>query len=112
MSATVSAQSVLARDAKFVADAIKIRYYPLAVASGDGARIIDADGRSYLDFAAGWALAGLGYSNQRVRDAVKRQIDQTTFGGLLSGANLPARSSAARGFSRCCWMARVRGRAP
>lgn len=90
MSATVSAQSVLARDARFVADAIKIRYFPLAVASGDGARIVDVDGRSFLDFGAGWALAGLGYSNQRVRDAIKRQIDQTTFGGLLSGANLPA----------------------
>src|SRR5690349_18331758 len=90
MSALVTAQTILQRDARYVADAIKIRYFPLAVERGEGARLIDADGRAYLDFGAGWALAGLGYSNQRVRDAVKAQIDRTTFGGLLSGANIPA----------------------
>jgi 4-aminobutyrate aminotransferase len=90
MSATISAQSVLERDAKYVADAIKIRYFPFALDHGEGGRLFDVDGRSYLDFGAGWALAGLGYSNQRVRDAIKRQVDRSTFGGLISGANVPA----------------------
>src|SRR4051794_3916536 len=90
MSALVTSQTVLDRDAKFVADAIKIRYFPMALERGEGARLYDADGRDYLDFGAAWALAGLGYSNERVRDAVKRQIDRTTFAGLLSGANTPA----------------------
>lgn len=90
MSATITSQAILERDARYVADAIKIRYFPLALERGDGPRLIDADGRAYLDFGAGWALAGLGYSNERVRNAVKAQIDRTTFGGLLSGANIPA----------------------
>src|SRR5215217_2854912 len=90
MTATLSAPSVIERDARYVADAIKIRYFPFALDHGEGSRLYDVDGRTYLDFGAGWALAGLGYSNQRVRDAIKRQIDRTTFGGLLSGANVPA----------------------
>src|SRR4051812_41991054 len=93
MSATIStetAQSVLARDARFVADAIKIRYFPFALDHGEGGYLFDVDGRRYLDFGASWALAGLGYSNERVRDAIKRQVDRSTFGGLLSSANVPA----------------------
>ena len=86
----MTAQSVLERDARFVAEAIKIRYFPFALEHGEGARLFDVDGRRYLDFGSGWALAGLGYSNERVRNAIKRQIDRTTFGGLLSGANMPA----------------------
>lgn len=96
MSATITAQSVLERDAKYVADAIKIRYFPFALERGEGARLYDVDGRSYLDFGSAWALAGLGYSNERVRDAIKRQLDLTTFGGLLSGANIPATDLAER----------------
>lgn len=97
MSATtVTAQTVMERDARYVAEANKIRYFPMAVERGEGARLIDPDGKSYLDFGSAWALAGLGYSNQRVRDAVKRQIDRTTFGGLTSGANAPAAELAER----------------
>ena len=59
----MTAQSVLERDARFVADAIKIRYFPFAIEHGEGVRLFDVDGRRYLDFGSGWALAGLGYSN-------------------------------------------------
>ncbi len=110
MSTVVTSQQILERDARFVADAIKIRYFPLAVERGEGPRLIDADGRAYLDFGSGWALAGLGYSNERVREAVKRQIDRTTFGGLLSSANIPATELAEKlamlvpgGFEKKVW---------
>ena len=97
MSATTTAsQAILDRDGRFVADAIKIRYFPLAVASGDGAHVIDADGRRYLDFAAGWAVASLGYGNEAVRAAVARQMERSTFAGLLSGVNEPAVELAER----------------
>lgn len=78
------------RDARLISDALKIRYTPMVVAAGEGAWLIDAAGRRYLDFSAGWALAGLGYSDERVRDAVARQMEQTTFGSLISAINLPA----------------------
>src|SRR3712207_8008536 len=49
--------------------------------------LFDVDGRSYLDFGAAWSLAGLGYSNERVRSAVAAEFGRTTFGGLVSGIN-------------------------
>jgi 4-aminobutyrate aminotransferase len=51
---------------------------------GDGGRLFDLDGRSYLDFGASWALVGLGYSNERVQPAVVAELERTTFGGLVS----------------------------
>ena len=67
MNAIVTLQTIAARDATVIADAIKIRYTPFVVSGGEGGRLFDVDGRSYLDFGAAWALAGLGYSNERVR---------------------------------------------
>jgi len=90
MSATVTGTDVLARDQRYVADAIKIRYYPFVLDRGEGPYLFDVDGRRYLDFGAGWALAGLGYSDESVRNAIARQLERTMFGGLISGINLPA----------------------
>jgi 4-aminobutyrate aminotransferase len=98
MTATTTTQSQItaARDAALIADALKIRYTPFVLAQGEGARLFDEDGRSYLDFGAGWALAGLGYSDRRVRDAVSRQLDHATFAGLVSSINRPAVDLAER----------------
>ncbi|MCC7021894.1 MAG: hypothetical protein IT338_03650, partial [Thermomicrobiales bacterium] len=63
MTATPTTQTMVERDARYVADALKIRYTPMVVAAGDGPYLIDEAGRRYLDFGAGWALAGLGYSD-------------------------------------------------
>lgn len=84
------AANVIERDRRFVADALKIRYFPFVLDRGDGAHLFDVDGKKYLDFGAGWALAGLGYSNERVREAIHEQLQKTMFGGLLSGINQPA----------------------
>lgn len=56
-------QEMQAHDDALIADAIKLRFFPLTIESGEGARMQDTDGREYLDFAAGWALANLGYSH-------------------------------------------------
>ncbi len=44
------------RDRIAVAKASKVRYNPMVIERGEGPRLIDADGRSYLDFGASWAL--------------------------------------------------------
>ncbi|MEA2529054.1 MAG: 4-aminobutyrate aminotransferase [Thermomicrobiales bacterium] len=84
------AADVIERDRRFVADALKIRYFPFVLDRGEGPYLFDVEGRRYLDFGAGWALAGLGYSNEYVRNAITRQLDRTMYGGLLSGINQPA----------------------
>jgi 4-aminobutyrate aminotransferase len=90
MTATVTAAEVVERDRRFVADALKIRYYPFVVDRGEGAYLFDVEGRRYLDFGAGWSLAHLGYSNELVRNAVVQQLERTMYGGSVSGINLPA----------------------
>jgi 4-aminobutyrate aminotransferase len=96
MSATMTTTDVARRDERVIADALKIRYTPFVFDHGQGARLLDVDGRSYLDFGASWALAGLGYSNERVRSAVASQMERATFGGLVSAINRPAVDLAER----------------
>ena len=96
MNGTATANSSVSRDAALISDALKIRYTPFVLARGEGAHLFDEDGKRYLDFGAAWALAGLGYSDARVRDAVTRQLEQTTFAGLVSSINWPAVELAER----------------
>lgn len=81
---------LVARDALVIADALRMRYTPMEIASGDGAWLTDSQGKRYLDFGAGWALAGLGYSDRRVQHAVAEQMAKSTFAGLISSINEPA----------------------
>lgn len=84
------------RDRQFIADAIKIRYTPFVAERGEGAYLFDEEGRRFIDFGAGWAAAGLGYSNERVKAAVSAQLDRATMAGLLSSINTPAIDLAER----------------
>jgi 4-aminobutyrate aminotransferase len=87
---TATATDLVRRDERAIANALKIRYTPFAAEGGEGGRLFDVDGQSYLDFGAAWALAGLGYSNERVRAAVTAELENMTFGGLISAINRPA----------------------
>src|SRR5881227_4380931 len=51
-------------------------YYdePIEIVSGQGSRVTDAEGRSYLDFFAGIVTNTLGYDLAEVREAVERQL--------------------------------------
>ena len=49
------------------------RRYPICVVRGQGSRVWDADGRSYLDLFPGWGVAGLGHCHPKVADAIARQ---------------------------------------
>ncbi|WP_433374937.1 aspartate aminotransferase family protein [Streptosporangium sp. CA-115845] len=51
-------------------------YYdePIEIVSGKGNRVVDASGRSYLDFFAGILTNMIGYNVPEVREAVERQL--------------------------------------
>ncbi len=55
----------------------------LTIVSGKGARLRDADGNEYLDFAAGVAVNGLGYGDRAVVAAIRKQA-----GLLIHSSNL------------------------
>ena len=46
--------------------------------SGDNARLVDVDGKTYIDFASGIAVCSVGHANKRVNDAITKQIAKLT----------------------------------
>ncbi|HET7295374.1 MAG TPA: aminotransferase class III-fold pyridoxal phosphate-dependent enzyme, partial [Vicinamibacteria bacterium] len=55
----------------------------LTLVRGKGARLFDSSGRSYLDFAAGIGVNGLGYGDAKVLAAIRRQA-----AALIHASNL------------------------
>jgi acetylornithine aminotransferase len=58
-------------------DAVMMRNYglpPVALVSGRGTRVTDADGRDYLDLIAGIAVSSLGHAHPAIVTAVSEQV--------------------------------------
>lgn len=77
----------------------------LTLVRGKGARLYDAEGRAYLDFAAGIGVNGLGYGDAKVLAAIRRQS-----AALIHASNLfhnePASALAER-LARLAFPSRV-----
>jgi acetylornithine/N-succinyldiaminopimelate aminotransferase len=58
--------------------------FPLEIVRGEGLRLFDADGRSYLDFTSGIGVNALGYDDAGIADAVRRALGC----GVLHTSNL------------------------
>jgi acetylornithine aminotransferase len=65
--------------------------YPVAFVRGQGARLWDADGKSYLDFFTGLAVNNLGHAHPRVVAAIREQSEK-----LLHASNVYYNEPAAR----------------
>ncbi|MCP5364327.1 MAG: aspartate aminotransferase family protein [Hyphomicrobiales bacterium] len=61
---------------------------PMAVA-GDGAYLIDAAGKRYLDASGGAAVSCLGHSDREVIEAIKAQLDRVPFAHTGFFTNAP-----------------------
>lgn len=57
--------------------------FPIVIDHGEDVYLFDTDGKRYLDFAAGIAVCGLGYSCEPLKEAMKHQMD-----ALLHTSNL------------------------
>ena len=62
--------------------------YPVAV-RGDGAYLIDSEGKRYLDASGGAAVSCLGHSDRSVIDAIKAQLDRLPFAHTSFFSNEP-----------------------
>ncbi len=56
---------------------------PPVLVRGEGTRVFDNDGKSYLDFTAGWAVLNLGHSHPAVTEAIRDQA-----GKIMQMSNL------------------------
>src|SRR5437762_896653 len=60
----------------------------LTIEKGEGSRLTDVDGNTYLDFNVGVSVASLGYSHPKYIAALKAQIDKVTVGSFTSKVRL------------------------
>lgn len=81
---------LLQRDAQTLATAMKLRFYPLSIAHASGTRIVDLEGRTRLDFSAGWAVMNVGYRHPHVVARLTEQLKRTNFASLISSLHRPA----------------------
>ncbi|MGH7318745.1 MAG: glutamate-1-semialdehyde 2,1-aminomutase [Candidatus Rokuibacteriota bacterium] len=65
---------------------------PFFVARGEGPRLVDVDGRSYLDYVMSWGPLILGHAPKRVADAVRDALER----GTSYGAPTPGEVELAR----------------
>ncbi|MBA2254622.1 MAG: aspartate aminotransferase family protein [Chloroflexi bacterium] len=57
------------------------RYFERSWARGEGHRLYDTAGKSYLDFACGIAVTALGHGHPAVNAAIHEQVDRLVHGG-------------------------------
>jgi adenosylmethionine-8-amino-7-oxononanoate aminotransferase len=67
--------------------------YPVAV-RGDGAYLIDREGKRYLDASGGAAVSCLGHSDRSVIEAIKAQLDRMPFAHTSFFSNEPMEALA------------------
>ncbi|RSN76892.1 aspartate aminotransferase family protein [Candidatus Methanodesulfokora washburnensis] len=67
---------IVAKDKKYLARAIGLKYFPLVVARADGSKVWDMDGNEYIDFLTSAAVYNVGHRNPRVVKAIKEQVDK------------------------------------
>lgn len=70
------------------------------IVRGDGAYLIDADGKRYLDACGGAAVSSLGHNNAAVRDAVMAQMDRLAYAHTGLFTNEPAEALASHLIAR------------
>jgi acetylornithine/N-succinyldiaminopimelate aminotransferase len=71
---TMDTASLVAREAAAILPTY--RRQPVAFVQGEGAWLVDAEGRRYLDFLSGISVTALGHAHPAVAEAVARQAGQ------------------------------------
>jgi 4-aminobutyrate aminotransferase len=84
---SVSGSSLLARDARVIANIAKLRFSPLSLVGGRGSRLIEEGGRALLDLSASFGAASLGYGHPAITAAVTEACENMAGASLLAFPN-------------------------
>jgi 4-aminobutyrate aminotransferase-like enzyme len=106
-SAGPKSKALFDEEQEFIAPGLQTiaLYAQIAVESGKGATLRDADGRDYLDLVAGIGVASLGYGHPDWAKAVGEQAAKTAVGSFTSPHRLNFLKTLAsvtpKGLTRC-----------
>jgi 4-aminobutyrate aminotransferase len=79
--------ALLRREATAIAGVEKLRFFPLAIVSGQSCWLTEAGGRKLLDLSASWAANGLGHGHPAIVEAVTRAIAAAPGASCLSAVH-------------------------
>jgi 4-aminobutyrate aminotransferase len=82
-------EAAYARDQSALAHIENLRFFPLAVSGGSGARLHTASGRELIDLSASWTASAFGHGHPAIAEAIHR--------AALTGAGSSALSAAVTG---------------
>ena len=77
----MTTQEIIEQEQQYIIQTYK--RFPVALTRGEGVRVWDAEGKSYLDFLAGIAVNALGYNHPAIRETIQKQSS-----GLIHTSNL------------------------
>src|SRR6476661_2310068 len=73
---------------------------PIAVKYAEGVYLYDYDGKRYIDFSSGLMNVNIGHGNQRVTEAVVRQMQEVTY--VTPGCVTKARGELGKKLAEIC----------
>lgn len=73
---------------------------PIAVKYAEGVYLYDHDGKRYIDFSSGLMNVNIGHGNQRVTDAVVKQMQEVTY--VTPGCVTKARGDLGKKLAEIC----------
>ena len=68
-------REIVARKERVVADPLSLTW-PIVIERGEGARLTDVDGNTYIDFTGGVGCLNVGHSHPRVVEAAQEQLER------------------------------------
>jgi len=82
MKLGLNAKKVIQEDSEYISGSL-VRFFPLVVKKAKGVIITDIDGRKYIDFLSGAAVANTGHNHHKVIGAVMKAMKEMVHSGTL-----------------------------
>lgn len=67
---------IIKEELEFLSNTTRVPYYPLVVDYARGSKVIDVDGKEYIDFLSSAAVVNTGHNHPKVVESIQNQINR------------------------------------